>query len=150
MDFRLKVEGYRLAKKLTIFEARIERGDGGVGSIARQQEAASLIEREINGAVIHQTAVEGRTQFPCGGLRHPGLHRDDGRHTGLDQTRCKGCGLCVTVCPKDVLGLTEEVTATGYFAAFQVRPEDCITCAMCCTMCPDVAITITEVETPGD
>ena len=62
----------------------------------------------------------------------------------IDKDRCKGCGLCVIVCPKNVLEMSSEVSAKGYFPVYQARPEDCIYCAMCCTMCPDVAITITE------
>ncbi len=62
----------------------------------------------------------------------------------IDEDRCKGCGLCVTVCPKNVLEISEQVSPKGYFPAFQARPEDCIFCALCCVMCPDVAITITE------
>ena len=64
----------------------------------------------------------------------------------IDSDRCKGCGLCVTVCPKNVLEISNEVGTKGYFPAFQARPEDCIFCALCCTMCPDVAITISEIE----
>jgi 2-oxoglutarate ferredoxin oxidoreductase subunit delta len=64
----------------------------------------------------------------------------------IEEKLCKGCGLCVSVCPKNVLEISKSVNAKGYFPAFQARPEDCITCAVCCTMCPDVAITITEVE----
>lgn len=64
-------------------------------------------------------------------------------HT-IDENRCKGCGLCVSVCPKCVLEMSENVNAKGYFPAFAARPEDCIHCAICCTMCPDVAITIRE------
>ena len=63
----------------------------------------------------------------------------------IDNDRCKGCGLCVIVCPKKVLEISDQVNTKGYFPAYQARPEDCIHCAMCCTMCPDVAITITEV-----
>jgi len=63
----------------------------------------------------------------------------------IDMDRCKGCSLCVSICPKDVLEISEQVSAKGYFPVYQARPEDCILCAMCCTMCPDVAITITEV-----
>lgn len=62
----------------------------------------------------------------------------------IDKDRCKGCGLCVTVCPKKVLEISDQVNKKGYFPAFRARPEDCIYCAMCCTICPDVAITITE------
>lgn len=59
---------------------------------------------------------------------------------------CKGCGLCVSVCPKCVLEIDKKVNTKGYFPAFQARPEDCIKCAICCNMCPDVAISITETE----
>jgi len=62
----------------------------------------------------------------------------------IDEERCKGCGLCVTVCPKDVLEIATDVSSKGYFPAYQARPDDCIFCATCCRMCPDVAITITE------
>ena len=62
----------------------------------------------------------------------------------IEIDRCKGCGLCVSVCPKNVLEISKEGNAKGYFPAYQARPEDCIFCAICCTMCPDVAITITE------
>lgn len=62
----------------------------------------------------------------------------------IDREKCKGCGLCVAVCPKNVLELMKELNAKGYFPAYQARPEDCIHCAICCVMCPDVAISIVE------
>jgi 2-oxoglutarate ferredoxin oxidoreductase subunit delta len=63
----------------------------------------------------------------------------------IDRDRCKGCGLCISVCPKNVLEIVDEVNTKGYFPAYQARPEDCIFCAMCCTICPDVAISISEI-----
>jgi 2-oxoglutarate ferredoxin oxidoreductase subunit delta len=63
----------------------------------------------------------------------------------VDRERCKGCGLCVGVCPKNVLELSTVVNVTGYFPVYQARPEDCILCALCCTMCPDLALSIIEL-----
>ena len=62
----------------------------------------------------------------------------------IDKDRCKGCGLCVAICPKNVLELSRKVNTKGYFPVFQARPQDCIYCAMCRVMCPDVAIEIAE------
>lgn len=64
----------------------------------------------------------------------------------IDPERCKGCALCVSICPKNVLEISKELNAKGYYPAFRARPEDCIYCSMCCVMCPDVAITITESD----
>ena len=63
----------------------------------------------------------------------------------IDDERCKGCELCVTVCPKKVLELSDESNAMGYFPVKQARPEDCVFCTTCCIMCPDVAITINKI-----
>ena len=65
----------------------------------------------------------------------------------IDINRCKGCGLCVEVCPKKVLEISEKTNAKGYFPAYQARPDDCVFCGTCYVMCPDVAISITEQET---
>ncbi len=63
----------------------------------------------------------------------------------IDIGYCKGCGLCIAVCPKKVLEISRQVSPKGYFPAYQARPDDCVFCATCCRICPDVAITITEM-----
>ena len=68
----------------------------------------------------------------------------------IDIDRCKGCGLCVAVCPKKVLDISQEVNLKGYFPAYQAYPEKCVLCSTCCIMCPDVAITITEIVEESD
>ena len=56
---------------------------------------------------------------------------------------CKGCGLCVRACPKNVLALSRtKLNAKGYHPAEVVNAEACIACASCARTCPDVAIRI--------
>lgn len=56
---------------------------------------------------------------------------------------CKGCGLCVTACPKKIVALmTSEINLKGYHPAIVTEPEKCIGCAFCATMCPDCVITV--------
>ena len=36
----------------------------------------------------------------------------------IDETLCKGCGLCANACPKKVISLSEHrMNANGYFVA---------------------------------
>lgn len=56
---------------------------------------------------------------------------------------CKGCGLCVDVCPKKIIELeTKEVNSKGYYPAHCTDLEQCISCAFCARMCPDCVITV--------
>lgn len=56
---------------------------------------------------------------------------------------CKGCGLCVTACPKKIVVLaTDELNQKGYHPAVITDQEKCIACAMCALMCPDCVITV--------
>lgn len=56
---------------------------------------------------------------------------------------CKGCGLCVSVCPKEVLVLDDKNTNhKGYFPSRAIRPENCIGCVNCAMMCPDMVIVV--------
>ena len=64
----------------------------------------------------------------------------------IDLDKCKGCGLCVDVCPKKVLEISADVNEKGYFPAYQAHPENCVFCSTCCIMCPDTAISITETK----
>ena len=47
---------------------------------------------------------------------------------------CKGCNICVSFCPKNVLELDED----GKIEI--ARIEDCIKCGLCELRCPDFAI----------
>ncbi len=61
----------------------------------------------------------------------------------IDTARCKGCGLCVSVCPKKILTLNSHaLNEKGYAPAMMADSTQCILCGSCAVICPDVAITI--------
>lgn len=47
---------------------------------------------------------------------------------------CKGCRICVALCPTQTLDLDER------FKVRVAHPENCIGCRMCELRCPDMAI----------
>ena len=56
---------------------------------------------------------------------------------------CKGCKLCIDVCPKKILTLDEaKVNARGYNPAACTNMAACTACAICARMCPDSVITV--------
>ncbi|MCL2756658.1 MAG: 4Fe-4S binding protein [Coriobacteriia bacterium] len=61
----------------------------------------------------------------------------------VDMAFCKGCGLCVDVCPRGIMQLNNDViTQKGYHPAMCVDEAACTGCTSCALMCPDVAITV--------
>ena len=60
---------------------------------------------------------------------------------------CKGCGLCVYYCPRDVLELSNEANAKGYEVVCVRQSEQCVGCKLCEVNCPDMAIQVESV--PG-
>ncbi len=56
---------------------------------------------------------------------------------------CKGCGLCVTACPKGIVKLAEtRLNVKGHHPAEITDQGACIACAFCATMCPDCVIKV--------
>ncbi len=60
----------------------------------------------------------------------------------VDDLHCKGCALCISACPQDVIALDmERLTPKGYHPAHLIA-EGCTGCALCAIICPDAAITV--------
>ncbi|MFT5726209.1 MAG: 2-oxoglutarate ferredoxin oxidoreductase subunit delta [Desulforhopalus sp.] len=75
-----------------------------------------------------------RLQFQVN--RNKGMAKKVLRELSINRDWCKGCGICVSFCPKQVLELDSKEKAVA------VRPEDCICCMLCELRCPDLAIEV--------
>ena len=53
---------------------------------------------------------------------------------------CKACGICMELCPRDVLGAEEVTNKVTLIAA-----EKCNGCGLCELACPDYVFTIEEL-----
>lgn len=66
-------------------------------------------------------------------------------HIIVDDTYCKGCSLCVAVCPEKIIRLsTDKITQKGYHPAELIDSSKCTACTLCAQICPDVAITVVK------
>lgn len=61
--------------------------------------------------------------------------------------RCKGCGLCVGVCTKQILAIDPStLNSKGYHPAMITDQSKCIACALCAMMCPDCVIKVEKED----
>lgn len=57
--------------------------------------------------------------------------------------KCKGCELCISVCPKKILKIHEvEINAMGYHPISVIDMEECTGCSNCALVCPDGVISV--------
>ncbi|NPV70887.1 MAG: 4Fe-4S binding protein [Firmicutes bacterium] len=60
----------------------------------------------------------------------------------FNEERCKACELCVAVCPRKIINLSERINRMGFRSA-EVREQDkCTSCTLCARMCPHIAIEV--------
>ncbi len=57
--------------------------------------------------------------------------------------RCKGCGLCVAICPQKIILLRQnKLNCKGFHPAGVDNMDQCTGCALCATICPDSVIEV--------
>ncbi len=64
----------------------------------------------------------------------------------IDRERCKGCQICIEVCPTGTIEVDTTLNKKGYFPA-RVKEKregdkECTGCTQCATICPEVAIEV--------
>ena len=70
-----------------------------------------------------------------------------GARVEIATDRCKGCELCVGVCPKHVLEHDRtRVNVLGHHPIRLTDQEACTSCALCARICPDAVFTIYAIK----
>ncbi len=61
----------------------------------------------------------------------------------IDEELCKGCELCIHVCPYDLIRQGEAYNVKGYRPVVVVDAHHrCSGCTLCAMICPDAVITV--------
>ncbi|MDF2521675.1 MAG: 2-oxoacid:acceptor oxidoreductase [Clostridia bacterium] len=61
----------------------------------------------------------------------------------FDENKCKGCELCTTVCPVNIVVMDRDrINVKGYHPATVKEMDKCTACASCARICPDVVIKV--------
>jgi len=63
-------------------------------------------------------------------------------HIKINKDKCKGCLLCVSVCPAKIITKSKKLNKKGISAVDFSLSEKCTGCAMCAIICPDVCIEV--------
>jgi 2-oxoglutarate ferredoxin oxidoreductase subunit delta len=68
----------------------------------------------------------------------------------IDENYCKGCSICIAICPVGVYATGDVVSPRGYVVPIIAHPEKCVDgkrapaekkkCEICMYVCPDQAI----------
>ena len=64
----------------------------------------------------------------------------------VNESKCKGCALCVSACPKKIMKISDRANQSGQYVAVCSDPPSCIGCKCCGIICPDDAITIEKED----
>jgi len=62
----------------------------------------------------------------------------------VDESRCKACDVCVSVCPAGVLAMRPEAHSTLGAMVEIIEKDSCIGCTDCELSCPDFAIYVAD------
>ncbi len=118
-----------------------------LGVLAARLEFPSALWEEViercvppgTAAVNRRAFHEGRTLEPCAltwAQRWTPPQGVPGWRVAIATAWCKGCDICVRVCPEGIL------RPDGRGAVEVTAPERCTGCRLCEWLCPDFAITV--------
>ena len=78
----------------------------------------------------------------------PILFKDEekGKMLCLQYDRCKGCELCINICPKNVLEKSTTLNRNVQYPPTMKADAQCTLCRMCEYVCPDFSIYVVAIQ----
>ena len=64
------------------------------------------------------------------------------QRVSINANYCKGCLICVEICPRKALAPSEKINSKGFVLPVENGEKECNGCRMCELVCPDFAIAI--------
>ncbi|MCU0666270.1 MAG: 4Fe-4S binding protein [Candidatus Omnitrophica bacterium] len=60
----------------------------------------------------------------------------------INAQKCKGCLLCVSVCPNKMITLGKKINSKGAVPVIFKEEGQCSGCSLCALVCPDCCIEV--------
>ena len=67
----------------------------------------------------------------------------------INKEKCKSCRLCVSVCPLQLVKVSDSLNKKGYKYC-EMDSDKCSSCGLCARMCPDECIILTVPFVPSE
>ena len=86
-------------------------------------------------------------EFKVESDKMPILYKNEskGQMLCLQFNQCKGCELCIEVCPNNVLEKSKEKNKNSQYPPAIKNDVECILCKSCELICPDFSIYVTSI-----
>ena len=64
----------------------------------------------------------------------------------IKQDACKGCGICIALCPVEILKFSKSLNTRGVPYPEVIDEARCTQCENCMIYCPDFAVVVVKDE----
>lgn len=74
------------------------------------------------------------------------MWRYNNRMIQINKDACKGCGICIAMCPVKILEFSNDLNKVGVHYPKVIDETKCTQCENCMIYCPDFAMVVIKNE----
>jgi 2-oxoglutarate ferredoxin oxidoreductase subunit delta len=74
------------------------------------------------------------------------MRRYNNRMIQINKDACKGCGICIAMCPVKILEFSNDLNKVGVHYPKVIDETECTECENCMIYCPDFAMVVIKNE----